>query len=136
MRDGSTRKIDLDSCPSQGFEHFLREWHASLVLISGDGAGSEYSLDCPTHLLGRGESADLRFADVSLSSEHAALEFVEDGFRLRDLGSMNGTLVNGAEVKACELKNGDEIRIGTLAFRYLLDERSRGPRTYQVPIVE
>ncbi len=134
MRDGSTRKIDLDASTSQGFSHFLREWQASLVLISGDGAGSEYSLEAPSQVLGRGESADLRFADVALSSEHAALEFVEDGYRVRDLGSMNGTLVNGGEIKACELKNGDELRFGALVFRYVLDKRSRGPKTYQVPI--
>jgi pSer/pThr/pTyr-binding forkhead associated (FHA) protein len=136
MRDGSTRKIDLDSCPTHGVEHFLRDWQANLVLVSGPGAGSEYSLESPSQVLGRGDSVDLRFADASLSSEHATLEFVDSGFRLRDLGSMSGTLVNGAEVKACELKNGDELRIGSLVFRFVLNERSRGPRTYQVPIVE
>ena len=136
MRDGSTRKIDLDSYPSQGFEHFLRQWQATLVLVSGDGAGSEYLLDVPSQVIGRGDSAKLQFHDASLSSEHASIEFVDEGFRLRDLGSMNGTVVNGADVMACELKNGDELRLGALVFRYVLDERSRGPRTYQVPIVE
>ena len=61
MRDGSTRKIDLDSYPSQGFEHFLRQWQATLVLVSGDGAGSEYLLDVPSQVIGRGDSAKLQF---------------------------------------------------------------------------
>ena len=47
---------------------------------------------------------------------------------------MNGTLLNGSEVKAAELKNGDELRLGTLVLRYVVEERKRGPRTYQVPV--
>lgn len=134
MRDGSTRQIDLETSPDVSFANFARDWQVSLVLVSGKGAGSEFPLDTQAHVLGRGVSADLRFEDPALSSEHATLEFVGDGYRLRDLGSMNGTLLNGGEIKAAELKNGDELRLGSLVFRYVVDERKRGPRTYQLPV--
>ena len=134
MRDGSTRKIDLAAVPGSGLAAFQRDWQVSLVLVSGGSAGTEFVLDGPAHVLGRGATADLRFADPALSSEHVSFEFVDTGYRLRDLGSMNGTLLNGSEVKVAELKNGDEVRAGTLVFRFVQDERSRGPRTYQVPV--
>ena len=134
MRDGSTRSIDLDPGLNTGFESFIRRWEASLVLVSGPGAGSEFTLVQPSQILGRGETAGLRFADPALSSEHATLEWMGKGFRLRDLGSMNGSLVNGSEVRAADLKNGDELRLGSLVFRFVLAARARGPRTYQLPL--
>lgn len=134
MRDGSTRQIQLDTSPDARFSSFSRDWQVSLVLAAGNDAGNEFALDTPAHVLGRGDSADLRFDDPALSSEHATLEFVGDGYRVRDLGSMNGTLLNGSEVKAAELKNGDELRLGSVVLRYVVDERMRGPRTYQVPV--
>ena len=65
-------------------------------------------------MIGRGRKADLALAEVTISRAHAALGFDADGFFVEDLGSTNGTLVNGALVEKQQLKNDDEIQMGKL----------------------
>ena len=134
MRDGFTRKVEAPLGPEQALAAFQKRWQATLVLISGGDAGTEYPLEARTIVLGRGTSADVRFGDAAISSEHAALEFCGDGYRLRDLGSMNGTRLNGSDVKAAELKNGDRLQLGQRTLQYVLEERTHGPRTYEIPV--
>ena len=133
MRDGHTSKLATEDRAGDRFGAWQRQWQASLVLVSGDAAGHEYPLEQPSVTLGRGATAHLRFDDSTMSSEHAAVEFDGEGFRIRDLASMNGTLVNGGDVKAGALKHGDEIRLGDHTFQFLLEQRAQRPRTYQIP---
>jgi hypothetical protein len=78
-----------------------------------------YVLRKPTAVLGRSADSDLRLADPGVSRRHVELR--RDGHRviLRDLGSTNGTLVNGSRAVETELHDGDRIRVGstTLVFR-------------------
>jgi pSer/pThr/pTyr-binding forkhead associated (FHA) protein len=134
MRDGYTQKVEMPEEPDHEFLAFLGRWQASVVVLSGDNSGAEFVLEQPSTTLGRGETAQLRFDDPSMSSEHAALEFFDAGIRLRDLGSMNGTLLNGSDVKAAELKNGDRFRLGAHDFQFVLIERAKRPKTYDVPL--
>jgi len=131
MRDGRTRKLEIPHCDSS-FEQWRARWRASVVMLSGDAAGTEYELDAPCVSLGRGPEATWIFADDAMSKEHATLEFAAGRTRLRDLGSMNGSRVNGADVKAADLKNGDRFELGGLAFQFVLEERPHTPRTYVV----
>ena len=80
--------------------------------------------------LGRGDEATWKFPDDTMSKEHAALEVTGDRIRLRDLGSMNGIKLNGAETKVADLKNGDRFQLGKLVFQLVIEERRREPRTY------
>jgi len=132
MRSDSTRRIDTREPADSSFEEWLTSWRASMVMTSGDAAGSEYVIDAPSFSIGRGDDATWSFADDSMSSEHAALEFSGTGIRLRDLGSMNGCRVNGAAVSAADLKHGDRIELGESTFQFLLEERQRVPRTYVI----
>jgi pSer/pThr/pTyr-binding forkhead associated (FHA) protein len=134
MRDGYTQKVDLPQESDHDFLAFQGRWQASVVVLSGDNSGAEFALEQPNITLGRGESAQLRFDDPSMSSEHAALEFFDAGIRLRDLGSMNGTLLNGSDVKAADLKNGDRFQLGAHEFQFILIERRKRPKTYDVPL--
>lgn len=63
--------------------------------------------------IGRGEAASLRVEDVYISDEHAAF-IPEDGhWMVRDLGSTNGTFLNGARVsQSTPLSPGDQVRLG------------------------
>ena len=101
MRDGRTRKLEIPHCDSS-FEQWRARWRASVVMLTGDAAGTEYELDAPCVSLGRGPEATWIFADDAMSKEHATLEFAAGRTRLRDLGSMNGSRVNGADVKAAD----------------------------------
>src|SRR5687768_6137699 len=73
-----------------------------VVLESGDPAetGKVYPLDGKaTYTLGRGHQADIPVMDIKCSREHCRVEKRADGFWLVDLGSTNGTKVNGKRVK-------------------------------------
>jgi len=132
MRDGLTRKIATRD-RNDGFEAFLAEHRATIVVVEGPASGMEYELLSPRTTLGRGPGVDLAFADAAMSKVHAELEWSAGGLRLRDLGSMNGTRVNGAVVQVGELKHGDAFQLGEHAFRLVLEPREREPRTYVLP---
>jgi pSer/pThr/pTyr-binding forkhead associated (FHA) protein len=68
-------------------------------------------------LAGRAPTADLRIDDPRVSRLHARIEMRDDGVYVEDLGSRNGTLVDGEPVaKSRRLANGDEITIGTASI--------------------
>ncbi len=131
MQDGRTRRLAQSEEPAQELD-FFRCFQASLVTLSGTTAGNEYPLDRTPITVGRGPEVDLAFDDAAMSREHAALELVEDQFRIRDLASTNGVLVNGSPTLVGELKHGDRLQIGEHSFQYLVEERRREPKTYDL----
>ena len=132
MRDGRTCQVETEPASDDRLESYLRDAAPVLVQVSGAESGEEFPVDRARLVVGRGDGVDLRFEDPSMSSEHAALEFVGAGFRLRDLGSMNGSKVNGAPVMATDLKHGDEIQLGGHLFTFVVETRARRPRTYEI----
>ena len=86
-----------------------------LVIQNGQLAGQRWLIDRDRVVLGRElGSADLMLPERQISRRHAELYRKEDGFWLRDLGSKNGTFVNGKEIKESapvKLTDGDEIQI-------------------------
>ena len=85
---------------------------ALLVVQRGPGAGSRYLLDTDLSTVGRHPESDIFLDDITVSRRH--VEFRREGktFRVHDVGSLNGTYVNGDRVDDAELQNGDEVRIG------------------------
>src|SRR5712691_7621608 len=72
--------------------------------------------------IGRGEQNDLRLDDASVSRYHAFLRRVDGRYLLSDVGSQNGTFVNGRRVHApSALQSGDRIRAGTTELTFHLD---------------
>ncbi|KPK40145.1 MAG: hypothetical protein AMJ69_03500 [Gammaproteobacteria bacterium SG8_47] len=85
----------------------------------------DYALDKDQMIIGRHSACDIHIDDAVVSSRHAELRLTPnrylDGFKdvvLRDLGSTNGTLVNGVRIDEVELKNGDVIRVGEHQFTF------------------
>jgi hypothetical protein len=68
-------------------------------------------------LLGRSSACQLVFADDTVSRRHAELHLVDGRWMLRDLGSANGTWVNGRRVMEAEVAPGDELQLGGCALR-------------------
>jgi pSer/pThr/pTyr-binding forkhead associated (FHA) protein len=84
----------------------------------------------PSVIIGRGKGTDLLLPDISVSRHHARVERVgDDGYRLVDLGSQNGTKVNGQKVDTYDLKRGDELQIG----KFLLIYEFKPNRTVEDP---
>lgn len=87
----------------------------SFVLIMQDGPtpGARTELQRRSLLLGRDPSSDLAVNDVEVSRRHARLIAQSNGYAVEDLGSTNGTFVNGQRIKsAAPLRSGDIIRMG------------------------
>lgn len=68
--------------------------------------------------IGRALDNDIVLGDSSVSRHHAAIESTNGSFRLRDLGSQNGTFVRGERVSDAALKNGDPVRVGDASFTF------------------
>jgi len=68
-------------------------------------------------VLGRSSGCQLVFADDTVSRRHAELRMVDGRWIIRDLGSSNGTWVNGRQVMEAEVAAGDRIQLGCCEFR-------------------
>ncbi len=91
-----------------------------LLAIAGPLKDSTFALPSGEIHIGRDPSNLLSISDPSLSRRHCALSQDADGYKIRDLESRNGTLVNGVSVKETQLRHGDQISVGDSAFLLLL----------------
>jgi len=90
-----------------------------LVVVQGKPEGKMIPLAGPKFKIGRGEGCQLRPNSDQVSREHSEFEIGPESVTVRDLGSRNGTDVNGkrlAEGQRYTLKNGDLVKIGSLTF--------------------
>ncbi len=88
-----------------------------LVVVRGKPEGKVIPLSGPTFKIGRGETCHLRPISEQISREHAEFTITADAVMVRDLGSRNGTLVNGKALTAeCRLKDRDLVQVGPLTF--------------------
>lgn len=85
-----------------------------LVIRSGEYAGQVIPLNKSRMSIGRTAENDIVLEDGSVSRLHARLDKVSNGWQLTDCGSTNGTAVNGADISAMALHNGDRIRLGRI----------------------
>ena len=69
-------------------------------------------------VIGRLSSCDIPLGDPQVSRRHAEVRRDPEGFTVFDLGSTNGTVVNGAPVRERRLSDGDELRIGSATIRF------------------
>ncbi len=91
---------------------------AKLITTSADGEKKEYLLTSETVTIGRKPSNDIPIDNLSVSGRHAqVITILEDSF-LEDLGSTNGTYVNGKLVKKHALEDGDSITLGKYQITY------------------
>ena len=96
-----------------------------LVSLSGD---QTYELPPGRSLVvGRGVSSDIAIYDPTISRRHAELTVGADGVRVKDLGSSNGTCINGTRVNAGQLNPNDSITFGKVLFQ-LKDQKASGER--------
>ncbi len=90
----------------------------SLFVIQGRDQGTRFRLDDATVMIGRGTSSAVQLHDTEVSREHAELRRHGDVFVIRDLGSSNGTYVNGKPIKEQELASGDQLQLGRTLLLY------------------
>jgi len=107
-----------------------------LVCYEGELAGQRWLVEGDSLLIGRGAECDVVLPERQVSRRHACIERGEDGaYVLRDLGSKNGTHINGEEVRGLSrvLEDGDEIqvamcvRLGFVGAEVTLPLEAEGP---------
>ncbi len=94
---------------------------AYLIVLAGSNVGEMHRLEPGESIIGRGTAATIRLGDDGISRRHARVVLENNAVRIEDLGSSNGTLVNGSLVKEAVLKDGDKIQFGSttiLKFTY------------------
>ena len=86
-----------------------------------DGPGTRHVLEQGSNVLVRGTDPDIRLPDTGVSRKHVDVQLDGGTVAVEDLGSTNGTLVNGRRVGRQELADGDVIRIGHSVLVYRQD---------------
>src|SRR6185437_3555338 len=112
--DVSASRSRRDELPSRGEDTSV----ASLFVIQGDDQGKRFELKSKPMALGRDQSNPIRLHDTEVSRRHAELRPVDDTYRIVDLGSANGTYVNGQAIDQAPLRSGDRLQLGQTVMLY------------------
>src|SRR5262249_36596667 len=91
-----------------------------LRFISGKYQGGEFPVTANKEIIvGRSSDLDMVLVEDMVSRKHARINLQTDGIWIEDLGSTNGTFVNGEKIKRSRLKEGDRILIGTSILKVI-----------------
>ena len=119
----------------------------SLTIQEGKELGRQYSFDQPEVAIGRTADNDIVLYDAGVSRKHAIIRDEGGRFFVEDLGSANGTQVNGNPAREEELQSGDEIAVGPVVLSFevvasddgstrILDTSSLAPSPKRHPQVD
>lgn len=89
-----------------------------LIFLSGPLKGKRLTIQQGPVIIGRDLDCHIAVADDEISHKHAVIELRDGGFFIRDLGSMNGILVNGRNCRESKLKHGDTFEIGRTKIHF------------------
>jgi pSer/pThr/pTyr-binding forkhead associated (FHA) protein len=106
-----------------------------LVVVGGKHAGTAIPIPGPKFLIGRGDGCQFRPQSKMVSRMHCAILVQESAVTIEDVGSTNGTFVNGEKVQQRELKNGDHIKVGAFELQVELSatlEAKKKPKVHNV----
>ena len=100
-----------------------------LIQTTGESAGREYTLSRPETLVGTAPECHIRLNEATVSRQHFKVLQDGDTYRVVDLGSTNGTFVDGAKISDAFLRPGSVIAAGGIHFKFetLIDEEEFAP---------
>jgi pSer/pThr/pTyr-binding forkhead associated (FHA) protein len=101
---------------------------ALLVVQRGPSAGSRFLLDTDEVTAGRHPDSDIFLDDVTVSRRHAVFRRSSDGYKVADVGSLNGTYVNRDRIDEVLLSGGDEVQIGKYRLVYFAGQQGGAAR--------
>ncbi len=108
---------------------------ASLFVIQGADQGKRFELGEKPAGLGRDATNAIRLHDHEISRRHAEVRSDGDGFRVVDVGSANGTYVNGQAIEQATLKAGDHVRLGQTVMLFDASPRAARELTDRVDLL-
>ncbi len=122
--------LDKQEITTLGDEARVQEVPDDLMVMlrvkKGAEPGRGYQITRTPVSVGRDNISGISINDPRMSRQHAALFFFKPDFHLKDLGSTNGSFVNGKRIKSMPLKNGDVIRLGNTEFEFIISGVSKG----------
>ena len=89
----------------------------AIRVLAGFYEGLEVPVDRDWVVIGRGRGADVVISEATMSRSHAAIGYDGEHFFVQDLGSTNGTRVNGKRAQKAPIKSGDDLQLGKLQLR-------------------
>ncbi len=95
--------------------------NVNLVLLKKNGSHKFFSLPSSVTVVGRRHNCDLCIPLTSVSRRHCQLNYDDGILKIRDLGSRNGTYLNGKRIKEAAIQAGNSIKIGPLTFVLQID---------------
>ncbi|QEG20723.1 FHA domain-containing protein [Mariniblastus fucicola] len=108
-----------------------------LRVVGGKHNGREIKLAVPKFIIGRGEGAHLRPSSDLVSRHHCGISVTDGQVIVEDLGSRNGTFVNGEQLSGPHnARSGDTIRIGRLQFELVMDPARSAKKAKVTNVVE
>jgi hypothetical protein len=127
LPDGDETTLTLSAVEAADLEEELERYLDGLpagvgllVVRHGPNAGSSYRLEGPATTVGRHPDSDIFLDDITVSRRHVLIERDDQGFVLRDVGSLNGTYVNKERADEARLRSGDELQIGRYRISFLV----------------
>ena len=125
LEDDSTVSLTPVEAEDEGRDEFpfphdsLAAGQGLLLVKRGPNAGSTFLLAQPSTSAGRSADSDVFLDDVTVSRKHAVFERRADSsWFIRDVGSLNGTYVNGEQVDETKLASGDRVQIGKFKLTF------------------
>ncbi len=112
-------KTELLKLPTDETADVVSLRKCQLVVNDGPGRGKKLTLDKNLIKVGKRETNDMILTDNTVSRNHFEIEYTSDSFLLRDLGSTNGTFLNGSRVKEAYLSPGDLIKAGNTTMEFM-----------------
>lgn len=129
--DENAKTVLIES-PFQDEEPESQAPSAQLVISFGNDSGKEFPLSTEILVVGRSLDADIILNDPSVSRKHFEIHFREDGWLLKDLGSVNGTKVDGQRVDGeAPLQEGVQIEAGQTIMLFSSDDEKT--RVLEIP---
>lgn len=92
-----------------------------LIMFRSDGQRREFDLRKSATVIGRATESDFQIPLPQVSRAHCQISIREDHVSVRDMGSSNGTFVNGQRVQESDLEAGDKLVIGPITFTIVID---------------
>ena len=119
-KNKKTTEEDTDSCggdhtiiTSVERVHRFASKNAYILFLSGPLVGKLHMLSEGSKIMGRGDDCDIVINDARVSRHHVELSMHSEKVVVRDMGSTNGTFVNGKRIESCVLSDGDKVQISS-----------------------
>ncbi len=113
---GEEVSVDMDEVAAEGV----------MVVKRGPNAGSSFALDKAVITAGRHPESDIFLDDITVSRRHVEITQTADGYRVRDVGSLNGTYLNRERIDEAPLNNGDEVQVGKFKLIFFAAPAAQG----------